>query len=154
MRLRVNIQSIGDVITNSSSEVYCIYNTYGTKQLVKSVKNIIKSLAPDIDMDDHLEINLIPNEDMDIYDESKGEDVSFNEFYNNVFNDWCLNKSNEEVLFGFCKWLENFQQEYATDERGHPYWDLEIKPLTDLGEELAKSIWGILNAYDHEEIYD
>ena len=79
--------------------------------------------------------------------------IPFKQFYDKKFNEWCLDKSNEEILLGFPEWLERFEDEYCTDDNGMPLWDIEIKALTDLGETIEKSIYYILNAFDHEEVY-
>ena len=141
MQIKIKIQSFGDVITNSSSEIYTIYNSYGLDSIKEAISNLIKAINPDIDIDEHVTIELVPcNEE-------------FEEFYNKEFNQWCLNKSNEEILVDFPKWLKEFQKENVTDDNGIPLWDIEIKPITDLGEIISKAINNILYAFDHEEIY-
>jgi broad specificity phosphatase PhoE len=152
MQVKINIQSFGDIITNSSSEVYCIYDRRGTEQIEKAIKEIVRALNPEINLDDHLEISLVPNPDRDIYEGRNP--IPMDEFYNREFGKWAEDKENEEVLKDFPKWLKQFQDEYCTDNDGCPNFELSMTPLTEIGKVLAISINKILNAFDHIEIYD
>ncbi len=73
----INLQSISDIITNSSSEVFVIY----TKESIESFKEIISTLISD-DFDQHFNLEILPNEYLieDYYE--KGEGLSF--------EDWCF----------------------------------------------------------------
>lgn len=153
MRVVLKIQSFGDIITNSSSEIYTMYDRFGVDAIRKAVKGLVKAINPDIDIDDHVTIDLVPSSSNSIYDESNEEYIEFDEFYNKCFNEWCLDKSNEEILFGFPQWLEDFQDEYRVDNNGMPLWDIEIKPITNLGETIQDSVYKILYAFDHEEVH-
>ena len=151
MQVKIKVQSFGDIITNSSSEVYTMYDRRGVDSVKNAVEQLIKAINPDINIDDHLTIDLVPD-NTDIYED--GDNIPFNEFYNKKFNEWCLDKSNEEILFGFPKWLEEFEREYRTDDNGLPLWTIEVKSITDLGKTIASSIYNILYAFEHEEIYN
>ena len=78
----INIQSISDLITNSSSEVFVIY----TKEGIESFKEIVSTLIGD-DFDNHFDLEICTNEYlMDEYIES-GSDLSF--------EDWCFQYDND-----------------------------------------------------------
>jgi hypothetical protein len=151
MQIKIKVQSFGDIITNSSSEVYTMYDRAGVESVKYAVEQLIKAINPDINIDDHLTIDLVPS-DMEIYDDADSY-ISFDEFYDKKFNEWCLDKSNEDILFGFPNWLKEFERQYRTDDNGLPLWTIEIKSITDLGEKIARSVDNILYAFDHEEVY-
>lgn len=78
----INIQSVSDLITNSSSEVFMIY----TKQGIEDFKEIVSTLIGD-DFDKHFNLEIYTNEYlMDDYIES-GSDLSF--------EDWCFQYDND-----------------------------------------------------------
>lgn len=78
----INIQSVSDLITNSSSEVFMIY----TKQGIEDFKEIVSTLIGD-DFDKHFNLEIYTNEYlMDDYIES-GSELSF--------EDWCFQYDND-----------------------------------------------------------
>ena len=148
----VKIQSFGDIITNSSSEVYCIYDRRGMEQVKRAITNIVSVLNPSINIDDHLEFELVLSDDKNFYD-SNDEIVNGKQYFIQEFNHWCENKNNEQILSGYSDWLDNFRDDHKYDESGLPNFILEITPLTEIGKTLADSIWRILDAFNYEEIY-
>ena len=152
--LKLNVQSFGDIITNSSSEIYTIYDLNGINQIESALSNICKVLNPNIDWRDHLTIEL---EISDMYDSPEYDDdgnrLSMQELYNKKFNEFCDNKSNEEIMKGFSKFYEDFCSDYCTDDDGRPCFDLLISPKTKIGKQLEESIYAILFAFEHVEIY-
>lgn len=80
--MRIKIQSISDLITNSSSEVFVVY----TKEGIESFKEIVSTLIGD-DFDNHFNLEIYTNEYlMDEYIES-GSELSF--------EDWCFQYDEE-----------------------------------------------------------
>lgn len=151
----INIQSFGDIITNSSSEVYCLYDWSGMEQIEDAIKNIVKVINPDIKIEDHLEFSLVPEQYTEFYDEDLDEDVSYEEFYNKEFQKYCEeNSDNSKLLRDFPKWYRNFIEENSFDGNGRPKFILQILPKSELGETLAVQINRILYAFEYEEIYD
>ena len=155
----IKIQSFGDVITNSSSEVYCMFDIRGTTQVKEAIKSICEALNPDINIDEHIEIELVPSPYAEIYDSESGDYKSLEDYYTECYNKWCEDKSNEQILLDFPEWYDCFMrdtlfQDVDGYEEGKPNYELEIRPLTDTGERLKDAIFKILYAYDYKEIYD
>lgn len=74
----ISLQSISDIITNSSSEVFVIY----TKEGIESFKEIISTLIGD-DFDRHFNLEILTDEYlMEDYMEEGDNGLSF--------EDWCL----------------------------------------------------------------
>ena len=153
--MQINIQSFGDIITNSSSEVYCLYDWSGMEQVENAIKSIVKVTNPNINVDDHLEFSLVPDKYTEFYDEDSDEYITYEEFYNKKFAEYCeANTNNNDVLLNFPQWYRSFVEENSFTEQGIPNFTLEITTKTELGEVLAKQIYRILHAFSYEEIYD
>lgn len=151
----INIQSFGDIITNSSSEVYCLYDWSGMEQIEDAITNIVQAINPHIKIEDHLEFSLVPEPYTDFYDEDLDEDVSYEDFYNKKFQEYCeKNSDNNKLLLDFPRWYRNFIEECSFDDNGRPRFTLQISPKSELGEVLAAQINRILYAFEYEEIYD
>ncbi len=155
MKHIINIQSFGDLITNSSSEVYCMYTRAGAKQIEDAIKEIARCLNPEIDIDDHLEISCDIDEDWEYYDEESGEILSGKEYYERQFNEFVNDKTNEEVLSNLStfnnKLLEDLENDYDNKYRA---LTLVIISKSELGKKLKDAICRILYAFDYEEHYD
>lgn len=148
----VNIWSFGDLITNSSSEVYCLYNTSGKNQIYESIKEIVHCLKPDINIDDHLDISIQINEDHELWDNDC--EITVKEYYDKEFGKWAENKSNEYVLSHLDKFHNKLINKLAQDYNDYPgTLTLSIEAKTELGKILRKGIFGILYAFNYEEIY-
>lgn len=65
------IIGFSDIITNSSSEVYCVYSEEGIDRIKELVNSILEVAGSDEKFDDLFEISLIPDEFLneDFYDE-------------------------------------------------------------------------------------
>lgn len=151
--MQINIQSFGDIITNSSSEVYCLYDWDGMEQIENAIKNIVKVINPEINIDEHLEFSLVPD-DYDYWEDDNGNEVSYQEFYNQEFGKYCeRNQNNEDILLNFPDWYRSFIQEHSFNDGGIPNFKLNILPKSELGETLAKQIENILYAFAYKEIY-
>lgn len=78
--MRLTIQSISDIITNSSSEVFVIF----TKERIQTLKNIISELLGK-DFDKHFRVDIICNEYCeDDYNERGDDEADLS------FEDWCF----------------------------------------------------------------
>jgi hypothetical protein len=64
------IIGFSDIITNSSSEVYCVYDEEGINRIKELVNSILEIAGSDKKFDDLFEISLIPDSflDEDFYD--------------------------------------------------------------------------------------
>ena len=153
--LKINIQSFGDVITNSSSEIYTIYDLNGIEQIESAITNICRVLNPNIDWRDHLTIELSIDDEhwSDEYDDEKRDYLTMRELYEREFNAFCESRSNEKTLKDFPEFYRNFCKNYCTDGDGKPCFDLSIEAKTDIGKTLESSILKILDAFEHVEVY-
>lgn len=153
MRKRIfNVQSFGDIITNSSSEVYCMYDRQGTEQIKDAIKQIVETLRPDINLDDHIEINLAISDDHNFWFDD--EYYSGDEYYQKRFNEFAKDKSNEELLAELPEFNESLLEELEYKYNDSPgTLTLNLESKTKLGETLVDSIFKILYAYEYEEIY-
>lgn len=85
--LKLKIQSISDIITNSSSEVFTIY----TRDGINTFKEIISSLIGE-DFDDVFILHIdIPDYDW-VYEDYENS-TEFKEGMS--FEDWCLNRDSD-----------------------------------------------------------
>lgn len=149
----INIQSFGDIITNSSSEVYCLYDWSGMEQIEDAIKKIVKAIDPKINVDEHLEFSLVPEGYGEFYDED-GEEITFEELYNKKFAEYCeRNQDNNDVLLNFPDWYRNFIEENSFNDEGIPNFQLKIEAKTKLGETLMNQIDRILYAFEYKEIF-
>lgn len=80
MKKSVKIQSISDIITNSSSEVFVIF----TKEGIKTLKDIVSELLGK-DFDEYFTVEVICNEYCEEDYNERGEDEA-----DLSFEDWCF----------------------------------------------------------------
>lgn len=148
--LKIKVQSFGDIITNSSSEVFCIYDWRGTEKIIDAIKDIAKVLNPSVDIDDLLEIKLVIDDDY--IDE--GDESNLQIIYNKKFEQFCESRTNEQILTDFPKFYKDFftSDDCYTDD-GIPMIYLVINGLNDDGEKLANALYSILYAYEYKEIF-
>ena len=151
--LKIKIQSFGDLITNSSSEVYCIYDIDGVEQIKNAINAIAKALNPDINVEDHLEIYISLDDNRYFYDENDN-DLSGSEYYEKEYNRFCENRTNEQILSDFPKWYKQFFIDNCTDYKGRPNLTIEFNAKDKLGETLQNAIEKILYAFNYVEVYD
>ena len=146
---KIKIQSFGDIITNSSSEVFCIYDWDGTEQIINAVKQIANVLNPSVNIDDLLEIQLVIDEDY--LDDSDEYSLKFK--YNKKFEEFCESRTNEQILTDFPEFRKNFfTSDDCYNDEGMPLIYLSITGLNDDGQKLANALYSILNAYEYREI--
>lgn len=145
---KIKIQSFGDIITNSSSEVFCIYDWDGTEQIINAIKEIARVLNPSVNIDDLLDIQLII--DNDYVDED--DEYSLQTKYNRKFEEFCESRTNEQILTDFPKFYKEFFSSDDCYDEGIPLISLSITGLNDDGQKLAKALNSILNAYEYKEL--
>ena len=148
--LKIKIQSFGDIITNSSSEVFCIYDWNGTEQIINAIKEIARVLNPSVNIDDLLDVQLVIDED---YIDDSDED-NLKSKYSREFEEFCESRTNEQILTDFPEFRKNFfTSEDCYDSDGVPLIFLSITGLNDDGQKLANALYSILNAYEYKEIF-
>lgn len=106
MRLKFHIQSVSDLITNSSSEVFIIY----TKEGIESFKEIVSTLIGE-DFDNRFTLELIVSEWGQKLYEDENSDLTLEE--------WCFNHDQNEYESTYIEGLEikAKDQEYANQAR-------------------------------------
>lgn len=152
--LKIKIQSFGDLITNSSSEVYCIYDLRGVEQVKNAVNEIAKALNPNINVEDHLEIYIAMDEDYEEYDNEIRDYITGQEVYEREYNKFCENRTNEDILRDFPAWYNDFFEDYKIDNNGRPMSTISFNAKDKLGETLQVAIERILNAFEYVEVYN
>lgn len=99
--MNFKIQSISDVITNSSTEVYITYYP-SDKDAIINVVNAILAINGEDKFEDYFEFEWIPNEDW-------------------LFDKW----EDDEIETPFEEWLESLSEDDLFDYRQRGYYDEE-----------------------------
>lgn len=153
MKVDIKIQSITDVITNSSTSVFTIY----TKNDIKTIKSIVNALLAvngDSTFDDLFDIKLLINEDVvqRLWDESKElqkEYLNDKDFYK------YLKTCNQDELDHFEDiWYDDPWHSYPSFYDGY---SVTLKPgiaKTEKLEQAIKAIQTLDNIFDYEVSYD
>lgn len=106
--MKVKIQSISDVITNSSTEVYIRYCQWNKESII-DVVNAILAMTDSGKFEDYFEFKWIPNEDFlyDKWEEDGPENVSFEE--------WMETLSEDDLFEDYERWgdTRNFVESYS-----------------------------------------
>lgn len=113
--MQFNIQSFGDIITNSSTEVFPCCDETGLNGIKNLITEMIKMFEPDKDFDDYFEIR---QEYSDEFEECIEND---HEFVEDCFNEFCEkgNLSNDAILAKSPKFLEYLHDCWLSDERNY-----------------------------------
>lgn len=103
MKAGIKIQSISDIITNSSTEVYTIYSIRD-KQTIKDIVNAILGVGSDLRFDDIFDIGMMVSEwaSEDLWDNSPELQEKFSTL--NDFNNYLSELSDEELTVYAEKW--------------------------------------------------
>lgn len=154
MKVDIKIQSITDIITNSSTEVYTIY----TKNDIKTIKSIVNALLAingDSTFDDLFDIKLLINEDVVQYlwDNSKELQKEYpneKDFYKYLKT--CTNQND----------LDRFEDIWYDDPwhscpSFYDGYSVTLKPgieKTEKLEQAIKAIQTLDSIFDYEISYD
>lgn len=149
----INIQSISDIITNSSTEVYTIY----TKNDIKTIKNIVNSLLAvngDSTFDDLFDIKLIINDYVFEYlwddsEELQKEYPNEDDFYK--YLETCDNQNDLDRFEDI--WYDTRWEYYISFYGGY---NVTLKPGIEKTEKLEQAINAIQtldSIFDHEVSY-
>ena len=105
MKAGIKIQSISDIITNSSTEVYTIYSIRD-KQTIKDIVNAIMGVGSDLRFDDIFDISMLVSEyaSENLWDNSPELQEKFPTL--NDFNDHLSKLSDEELTVYAEKWYD------------------------------------------------
>ena len=134
----IKIQSISDIITNSSTEVYITY--YGCdKTAIINLVNAILAINGDGCFEDYFEFEWIPNEDYlrDLWEDKKIE---------TPFEDW-LKTLTEDDLFN------TYQHGYYCEERNYVE-GYRIIPKYPKNKHAANLIAGLDSIFTYDVSYD
>lgn len=149
----ITIQSISDIITNSSTEVYTIY----TKNDIKTIKSIVNALLAvngDLTFDDLFDIELLINDSVfeylwndsvELQKEYPNED-DFNKYLETCTNQKDLDRFEDIWYDNRCDWYVSFYDGYS----------VTLKPGIEKTEKLEQAISAIHtldSIFDHEVSY-
>lgn len=154
LRIVIKIQSISDVITNSSTEIYTIY----TKNDIKTIKRVVDALLAvngDSTFDDLFDIGLIISdyvfEDLwDVSPELQEEYPNKEEFYE--YLETC---DNQEDLDRFEDIWYDTRWDYSISF--YDGYSVTLKPGIEKTEKLEQAIGAIQTLdriFDHEVYYN
>lgn len=151
--MNIKIQSITDVITNSSSSVYTIYYQ-SDKNTIKHIFNTILSLNSDLTFDDLFEIKMRLNYDAIEYFYDHSE-------YNKTFKDSddfinYLESLIDENLYKYEREFIELTYHYEYPPVFYEGFKITIKPGVEKTEKLEKIICVLedLDIFDHETYYN
>ena len=149
----IKIQSISDIITNSSTEVFCMYSQHDKEEIKKLVNAILALSNSVVTFDDLFEIKM---------------DINWDAVYHIWDNDEEISEKyeSEEALFEFLKTLNDEQlKEYEkkfdscyTDTPMTLYdgYTVSVKPgvvETETVKKAKEAINYIKNIFDYEAAY-
>jgi hypothetical protein len=149
----IKIQSISDIITNSSTEVFCMYSQHDKEEIKKLVNAILALSNSVVTFDDLFEIKMDVNWDAAYHIWDNDEEIS--EKY-----------ESEEALYEFLKTLNDEQlKEYEQKFEGcytdvpmslYDGYTVSVKPgvvETETVKKAKEAINYIKNIFDYEAAY-
>ena len=149
----ITIQSISDIITNSSTEVYTIY----TKNDIKTIKSIVNALLAvngDLTFDDLFDIELLINDSVFEYlwnDSTELQQEYPNEEDFNKYLETCTNQKDLDRFESI--WYDTRWDYYISFYDGY---SVTLKPGIEKTEKLEQAIRDIHtldSIFDHEVSY-
>ena len=153
MTVGIKIQSMVDVITNSSTEVYTIY----TKNDIKTIKSIVNALLAvngDLTFDDLFDIELLINDSVFEYLWNDSPELQKEYPNEDDFNKYLETCTNQKDLDRFEDiWYDTRCDCYISFYDGY---SVTLKPGIEKTEKLKQAIKAIHtldNIFDHEVSY-
>lgn len=142
--MKINIQSVSDIITNSSTEVFTIYTSQDL-ETIKSIVNAILAINGSTTFDDLFNIGLMPDEYKveQLYD--KNTDIQEKYPTLDDFDNFINSASNEELQEIAERWYED-HYDYYGDLFFSGYW-VTLKEGIELTPKLEQAIRAI-NTFD------
>ncbi|WQJ53659.1 MAG: hypothetical protein [Wendovervirus sonii] len=137
----MKIQSVSDIITNSSSEVFVRYDEYNINEFKKSIEIIFNALNEDknISIDDVIEIE--PIFEMDDY---------IIEFWQKDNNTKDMPTREDLIKYAYEMTTEAFEE----GEKGYPMiTGLKITPKDPKYENIASAIEKLIEIFPSESLY-
>lgn len=154
MKVDIKIQSITDVVTNSSTEVYTIY----TKNDIKTIKSIVNALLAvngDSTFDDLFDIEMLISDS--VFENLWEKSIELQKEYPNEddFDKYLKTCTNQNDLDRFEDiWYDDPWHSYPSFYDGY---SVTLKPGIEKTEKLEQAIRAIQtldNIFDHEVCYD
>ena len=108
MKIDIKIQSISDIITNSSSEIFTIYKKSGFKTIRDIVDELLSLTGSDKTFDDLFELKIRTTEEAD-------EDY-VNSGSNQDFIDWCMDRDSDINIDYKDPYIESYTIVAKSDE--------------------------------------
>ena len=154
MKVDIKIQSITDVVTNSSSEIYTIY-TSGDIKTIKSIVNALLAVNGDSTFDDLFDIEMLISDY--VFENLWEKSIELQKEYPNEddFNKYLKTCTNQNDLDRFKDiWYDDPWHSYPSFYDGY---NVTLKPGIEKTEKLEQAIRAIQtldNIFDHEVCYD
>lgn len=154
MKVDIKIQSITDVVTNSSSEIYTIY-TSGDIKTIKSIVNALLAVNGDSTFDDLFDIEMLISDY--VFENLWEKSIELQKEYPNEddFNKYLKTCTNQNDLDRFKDiWYDDPWHSYPSFYDGY---SVTLKPGIEKTEKLEQAIRAIQtldNIFDHEVCYD
>ena len=150
----ITIQSISDIITNSSTEVYTIY----TKNDIKTIKSIVNALLAvngDLTFDDLFDIELIINDSVFEYLWNDSPELQKEYPNEDDFNKYLETCTNQKDLDRFEDiWYDTRWEYYISFYDGY---SVTLKPgieKTEKLEQAIKAVQTLDSIFNHEVSYN
>lgn len=152
--MKINIQSISDIITNSSTEIYTIY----TKNDIKTIKSIVNALLAvngDSTFDDLFDIELLINDSVFQYlwddsEELQTEYPKSEDFYK--YLETCTNQKDLDRFENI--WYETRWDYGASFYDGYSVTLKSGIEKTEKLEQAIKAINTLDSIFDHDVYYN
>lgn len=143
--MKLSLQSFVDVITNSSTSIYTLYDEWGIDRLKSAINEILKVVNPSLTCDDLVNIELVPS--AEFLDALEDDPQSFGLFDedSDIKND-LLNfpdKLDDAITLFNEEWYDNYAWGY----------DLEITPTKPEYEPLVNAITNIINPFEQDALF-
>lgn len=151
--MKINIQSISDIITNSSTEVFTIY-TSKDLETIKDIVNAILAINGSTTFDDLFNIGLMPDEYKieELYDEN----TDIQEKYPTLADfDNFINGASDEELQEIAEIWQDNHYDYYGNTFFSGYW-VTLKEgieLTPKLEQAMRAIGTFDNIFEHDASY-
>lgn len=141
---KLYIQSFVDVITNSSTTIYTLYDENGVKTIKDALTEIIHIFEPDRCCDDYFDIHIE-------YDDEFLEDLDH--YQDELFDP---STTNEESLLDYPAKLEAIAEERCDEFPDGGSWPyaLEIIPKSEKYRDVAKQLFNLIEPFQHHAVFD
>lgn len=149
----INIQSVSDLITNSSTEVFIVYSENNIADIKRLVNSILSILDPSKTFDDYFNIEMIVNyEDLEyIFNRYWSREEFYDEYpelkeFSNIEDDASREKFLQSLSIDTIERYFDFVNDRSYDNLRYPYSGITITSKTH--DPLIEEVARIINSID------